>query len=133
MRRPLGYRAVDHLAAGVARMSEQEAVSQAALRNDITAHLIAWSAGDDQALHAVFSILHERLSQLAARVLSGERANHTLGNSGLISETYLRMLEQQHLEWRSRDQFIGIAARMMRRVLIDHARCRGAAKRGHGV
>ena len=115
-------------------MSEQHPVShKAPLRSDITAHLIAWSAGNDEALHAVFATLHERLSQLASRALSGERANHTLGTAGLISETYMRMLEQQHLPWRSREQFIGIAAQMMRRVLIDYARGRRTAKRGHGV
>lgn len=115
-------------------MADEQAVShKEALRSDITAHLIAWSAGNDQALHAVFSTLHERLSQLASRALSGERANHTLGTAGLISETYMRMLEQQHLQWRSREQFIGIAAHMMRRVLIDYARGRRTAKRGHGL
>lgn len=115
-------------------MSDKHAVShQEAVRSDITAHLIAWSAGNDQALHAVFSTLHDRLSQLAARALSGERANHTLGTAGLISETYMRMLQQQHLPWRSREQFIAIAAQMMRRVLIDYARGRRTAKRGHGV
>jgi RNA polymerase sigma-70 factor (ECF subfamily) len=103
------------------------------LRCDITAHLLAWSAGNDEALHTVFATLHERLSQLAARALSGERANHTLGTAGLISETYMRMLEQQHLQWRSREQFIAIAAQMMRRVLIDYARGRRTAKRGYGT
>lgn len=115
-------------------MSDKHAVShKGALRSDITAHLIAWSAGNDEALHAVFSTLHERLSRLAARALGGERANHTLGTAGLISETYMRMLEQQHLQWRSREQFIAIAAHMMRRVLIDYARGRRTAKRGHGM
>jgi RNA polymerase sigma factor (TIGR02999 family) len=115
-------------------MSDEQAVPhREALRSDITAHLIAWSAGNDEALHAVFSTLHDRLSQLAARAPSGERANHTLGTAGLISETYMRMLEQQHLQWRSREQFIAIAAQMMRRVLIDYARGRRTAKRGHGM
>jgi RNA polymerase sigma factor (TIGR02999 family) len=113
-------------------MPEKGAMHKA-VRSDVTVHLLAWSAGDDHALHTVFSALHERLSSLAVRALSTERANHTLDTAGVISETYLRMLGQQHVEWRSREQFIATAAHMMRRILIDYARARRTAKRGCNV
>jgi RNA polymerase sigma-70 factor, ECF subfamily len=114
-------------------MPENGVLSHKAVRSDVTVNLLAWSAGDDHALHTVFAALHERLSRLATRALSAERANHTLDTTGVISETYLRMLEQQHVEWRSREQFIATAAQMMRRILIDYARARRTAKRGRDV
>lgn len=114
-------------------MAGSEAISREAPRGEITKQLLAWSAGDDRAAQAAFSALHATLRRLARRALSGERADHTLGTSGLISEAFFRMLEQQRIEWRSREHFIATAAQMMRRVLIDHARNRGTAKRGRGV
>jgi RNA polymerase sigma-70 factor, ECF subfamily len=116
-----------------ARMAGEEAVSREVPRGDITTHLLAWSAGNDNAIASVFSALYETLRRLAARALSTERADHTLETTGLVSEAFLRIREQQHVEWRSREHFIATAAQMMRRILIDHARGRGTAKRGQGV
>lgn len=102
-------------------------------QGEITRHLLAWSAGDARAAASAFSALYASLRQLASRALSGERADHTLGTGGLVNEAFFRMLEQQHIAWRSREHFIATAAHMMRRILIDHARGRAAAKRGAGV
>jgi RNA polymerase sigma-70 factor (ECF subfamily) len=114
-------------------MAGEEAVSRDTPRGEITNQLLAWSAGDDHAAAAAFSALHATLRRLARHALSGERADHTLGTAGLISEAFFRMMEQQRTQWRSREHFLATAAHMMRRVLIDHARGRGTAKRGHGV
>jgi RNA polymerase sigma factor (TIGR02999 family) len=111
----------------------RDAVSQETSRGEITRYLHAWSAGNDRAAGQAFSALYTTLRRLARRALSGERPEHTLGTAGLISEAFFRMLEQQHIEWRSREHFIATAAQMMRRILIDHARGRGTAKRGGGV
>jgi RNA polymerase sigma factor (TIGR02999 family) len=100
---------------------------------EITKQLVAWSAGDGRAAAPAFSALYATLRRLARRALSAERVDHTLGTAGLISEAFFRLLEQQRIEWRSREHFIATAAQMMRRILIDHARSRGTAKRGRGV
>jgi RNA polymerase sigma factor (TIGR02999 family) len=73
------------------------------------------------------------LPQLASRVLAGERRPHTLQTSGLIAEAYFRLIEQQRIQWSSREHFVATAARMMRRILVDYARGRAAAKRDPGV
>ena len=114
-------------------MTGEQAVSREPAHGEITKQLLAWSAGDDRAARAAFSAMYEMLRRLAQRALSGERTNHTLGTAGLISEAFFRILEQQHIAWRSREHFIAIAAQMMRRILVDHARGRSTAKRGHGV
>lgn len=114
-------------------MTGEQAVSSEALRGEITRHLLAWRAGDGQAAAIAFSALYSTLRRAAERALSKERTDHTLGPSGLVSEAFFRLLEQQHVEWQSREHFIAIAAQMMRRVLIDHARGRGTAKRGGGA
>ncbi len=103
------------------------------LRGEITRHLLAWSAGDVQAAAPAFSALYQTLRQLAGRALSGEHRDHTFGTAGLVSEAFFRLMEQQRIEWRSREHFIATAAQMMRRILIDYARGRGTAKRGSGV
>lgn len=100
-------------------------------REEITRQLMAWSAGDASAAAAAFAVLYASLHRIAERALSAERADHTLGAEGLVSEAFLRMLEQR-VEWRNREHFLVTAAQMMRRVLIDYARARRTAKRGHG-
>jgi len=114
-------------------MAGQEPVLRQTAHGEITKQLLAWSAGDDHAAATAFSAMHATLRRLARRALSAERTDHTLETAGLISEAFFRMLEQQRIEWRSREHFLATAAQMMRRVLIDHARGRGTAKRGHGV
>lgn len=102
-------------------------------RSDITRLLLAWRAGSATAASAAFSALYAALREQARRALSGERTAHTLGTAGLVSEAFFRLMDQQRTEWKSREHFLATAAQMMRRVLIDHARGRRAAKRGSGV
>jgi len=114
-------------------MAGEDAASRLPSGGDITQQLLAWSAGDQRAAAPAFAAMYAGLRRLAARALSGERCDHTLGTAGLIGEAFFRLVEQQHLQWRSREHFLATAARMMRRILIDHARGRAAAKRGDGV
>jgi RNA polymerase sigma factor (TIGR02999 family) len=95
----------------------------------VTARLRAWAEGDAAAGERVFPILQARLRRQAARYLRRERRNHTLQPSALINEAYLRLAAGPRLDWQSRTQFFAIAARVMRQVLVDHARRRRAAKR----
>ena len=83
-------------------------------------------------LDQMLPLVYEELHCLAARYLSYERPGHTLQPTALIHEAYLRLLDQRHVDWRNRAQFLGVAAGMMRRILVNHARDRSAAKRGGG-
>lgn len=114
-------------------MVERHAMLRGDPHGDITERLLAWSAGDSRAATSAFVALYSALSNLARRELSGERTGHTLGTAGLISEAYLRLREQDRVAWRSRGHFIATAARVMRRILIDHARHRSRVKRGRHV
>ena len=114
-------------------MAGGHAVARGIPRDEITKHLVAWSAGDQQAATPAFAALYATLRRLARRALSTERSEHTLGTAGLIGEAFFRLLEQQRIEWRSREHFIATAAQMMRRILIDHARGRSTVKRGGGA
>jgi RNA polymerase sigma factor (TIGR02999 family) len=96
----------------------------------VTKWLIQWSAGDETALERLTPFVYEELRRLAAHYLRSERPDHTLQATALVHEAYLELLDFQHIEWRSRAHFIGIAAQMMRRILVDHARTRAAQKRG---
>jgi RNA polymerase sigma factor (TIGR02999 family) len=99
---------------------------------DVTALLVQWGQGNRSALDGVVQVLYAELRRAAGRHLRHERPNHTLQPTVLVHEVYLRMAEQRRAQWQSRAQFLGIAAQLMRRVLVDHARRRSAAKRGGG-
>jgi len=99
----------------------------------VTGLLQAWGAGDDGALDALFPIVYEELRQRAGRVLRREGVGHTLQPTALVHEAYLRLVEQKRVRWEGRTQFFAVAARVMRRVLVDHARARLADKRGGGA
>jgi len=77
-------------------------------------------------------LVYDQLRRLAARLLAGERRDHTLQPTALVNEAYLRLIDQSRVDWRGRTHFFAIGARMMRRLLIDHARRHGSAKRGEG-
>ena len=96
----------------------------------VTGLLLAWGAGDGTALEALLPVVYAELRSQADRALRREAVGHTLQPTALVHEAYLRLVDQSRVPWQNRAQFFGIAARCMRRVLVDHARARGAAKRG---
>lgn len=99
----------------------------------VTELLAAWSAGDDRAIAELMPRIYDEMCKLAARYLRRERKGHTLETSALVHEAYLRLVDQRHVQWQGRVHFLGIAAQMMRRILVDHARNRLAAKKGGGI
>jgi len=99
----------------------------------VTQLLVSWSSGDARALGELMPLVYGELRRLAERQLRGERKNHTLQRTALVHEAYMRLINQRHVTWQSRAQFIGLAAQLMRRILIDHARGRRRAKRGGGM
>ena len=98
--------------------------------NEITQLLQDWSGGDETALDKLMPLVYEELHQLAHQHMRREQPGHMLQTSALINEAYLRLVDQQQIRWESRAHFFGIAARLMRRILVDEARKRNAAKRG---
>jgi RNA polymerase sigma factor (TIGR02999 family) len=97
---------------------------------DVTGLLLAWSAGDAAAGEAFHAAIYDDLHRQAVRAMRREGEAHTLQATAIVHEAYLRMVDQRRVEWRSRAHFFGVAAQMMRRVLVDHARTRLAEKRG---
>jgi RNA polymerase sigma factor (TIGR02999 family) len=100
------------------------------IQSDVTQLLLDWQRGNKRALDQLMPLVYRELRKLAASYLKDERRNHTLQPTALIHESYLRMVEQDMPEWKSRAHFFGVAARLMRQILVDHARLRGAVKRG---
>jgi RNA polymerase sigma factor (TIGR02999 family) len=96
----------------------------------VTRLLLNWSQGDETALDQLMPLVYAELHRLAASYLSRERSNHTLQPTALVNEAYLRLIDQNSVAWQNRAQFFGIAAQMMRRILVNHARDRHADKRG---
>ena len=96
----------------------------------ITQLLLKWKDGDSSARERLMPLVYDELHRLAGRYLKRERANHSLQPTALVNEAYLRLVDQQKVEWQNRAQFFGLAARLMRNILVDHARSRQAAKRG---
>jgi RNA polymerase sigma factor (TIGR02999 family) len=99
-------------------------------QSDVTRLLVAVSNGDPEALERLFPVVYEELRALARGQLRSERPDHTLGATGLVHEAFLRLVDQHSVSWQGRSHFFGIAAQAMRRILVDHARRRTAAKRG---
>jgi len=96
----------------------------------ITELLIRWNQGDQGALDRLMPLVYEDLRHVARRHLAVEDREHTLQSAALVNETYLRLVDQRRVQWRNRMHFFAISARMMRRILVDHARRRCAEKRG---
>src|SRR5262245_7872324 len=101
--------------------------------HDVTALLGDWSRGDRTALDQLLPIVYEELRRIAARQLRNERADHTLQPTALVHEVFIRLVDQRHVDWQNRAHFFGVAANIMRRILVDHARRHRASKRGQGV
>ena len=97
--------------------------------DSVTGLLQAWGRGDVEARDALFPLVHRELRRQAAGYLRRERRDHTLQPTALVHEAYLRLVGQAHVPWQNRAQFYGLAAQMMRRILVDHARRHHAAKR----
>lgn len=98
--------------------------------NEVTQLLIAWGNGDETALDQLMPLVYSELHRLAHRHIKKERPGHTLQTSALLNEAFLRLVDQRGVHWQSRAHFFSIAARMMRRILVDYARSRRYAKRG---
>jgi RNA polymerase sigma-70 factor (ECF subfamily) len=98
--------------------------------NEITQQLIAWSKGDSAALDKLIPAVYQELRRMADRCLRGENAEHSLQPTALVHEAYLRLIDQSRVEWHNRSHFFGVAAQMMRRILIDHAKTKHREKRG---
>ena len=100
---------------------------------EVTALLKEWAAGDRAALERLMPLVYEELRRLAASQLRAERRNHTLQPTALVHEAYMRLIGQRSVSWANRAHFFGIASRMMRRILVDHARKRRRNKRSPGT
>jgi len=97
---------------------------------NLTQMLQAWGEGDEAARDALITIVYDQLRRIARHHLRYERPGHSLQTNALINEAYLKLIEQQSVSWESRNHFFGIAARLMRQILVDHARARQRLKRG---
>lgn len=101
--------------------------------SDVTRLLLAWRQGDASAGERLLPLIYAELHRQAARAMRREPHEHTLQPTALVNEAYLRLVGQDRVQWHNRAHFFGVAAQLMRRILVDHARGRDAAKRGGGV
>ena len=99
----------------------------------VTQLLADWSKGDLQAREALLPLVYDELRQLAAAYLRRERSDHTLQPTALVHEAYLRLVDARSVDWHSRSHFFSVSAKLMRRILVDHARGHLAEKRGSGL
>lgn len=97
--------------------------------HEVTLLLAKWAKGDEQALDALTPLVYKELRQLAASYLRKERLGHTLQPTALVHEAYLRLVDQTNPNWQNRSHFYGVAARLMRQILVDRARSKRAGKR----
>jgi RNA polymerase sigma factor (TIGR02999 family) len=102
-------------------------------QGDVTRLLLAWSGGEASAMDELISVVYDQLRHVAERSLRSERTGHTLQATALVNEVYLRLVDQRHVRWQHRAHFFAVAATLMRRILVDHARRHRAAKRGGGA
>ena len=96
---------------------------------NITQLLVAWQSGNKAALDELTPVIYDELHRLAMHYMRGEASGHTLQATALVNEAYLRLVDAEQ-PWQNRAHFLGVAAQMMRRILVDHARTRGSQKRG---
>jgi RNA polymerase sigma factor (TIGR02999 family) len=100
--------------------------------HNVTRLLKAWSGGDQGALDDLLPVVYAEVRKLARSYLRRERPDHTLQATALVNEAYIKLIDQRQVQWQNRAHFFGIAAQMMRRILVDHARMQKAEKRGSG-
>ncbi|MEN3335368.1 MAG: hypothetical protein V7641_4733 [Blastocatellia bacterium] len=101
--------------------------------SEVTRLLKDWGSGDSSALDQLIPIVYDELRAVAARYLRRERQDHTLQPTALVNEAYLRLIDQKQVNWQNRAHFVGVAAQMMRRILVDHAKSHNRVKRGGGA
>ncbi len=101
--------------------------------SDVTGLLLAWNEGDETALARLLPVVMDELKKIAHRYLVREGREHTLQPTALVNELYLKLVDRRRVQWKNRAQFFGVAAEMMRNILVDYARARQAAKRGQGI
>jgi RNA polymerase sigma factor (TIGR02999 family) len=101
--------------------------------HDVTALLLAWSGGDESALDRLIPIVHNELHRIARACMAGEKGDHTLQATALVNEAYLRLIDTRRMNWQNRAHFLSMAARLMRRILVDFARSKQYLKRGGGA
>lgn len=111
----------------------QPAASPAPDAPGVTELLLAWGAGDAAALDALIPVVYAELRTQARRAMRRETPGHTLQTTALVHEAFLRLVDQRRIAWRNRAQFFGVAAQLMRRILVDSLRARRATKRGGGA
>ena len=99
----------------------------------VTELLLAWGSGDESAFDELVPLIHAELHRLARRHMRGERKHHTLQTTALVNEAFLRLVNLKRVRWQDRAHFFAVSARLMRRVLVDHARSRQFLKRGGGA
>jgi RNA polymerase sigma factor (TIGR02999 family) len=99
---------------------------------EISQLLAGWRQGDREALDKLMPLVYQELRRLARRYMRVERSSHTLQTTALVNEAYLRLIDVQDVRWQSRAHFFAVAAQVMRRILVDHARTRNRVKRGGG-
>jgi RNA polymerase sigma-70 factor, ECF subfamily len=99
----------------------------------VTGLLLRWGQGDEDALERLIPLVHHELHKIARRCMADERAGHSFQATALVNEAYLRLVDANDVAWHDRAHFLAVAARMMRRILVDHARTRLAQKRGGGA
>jgi RNA polymerase sigma factor (TIGR02999 family) len=101
--------------------------------SDVTGLLVAWSNGEEEARSALIAAVYGELRNLARAYLRRERPDHSMPPTALVHEAYVKLVDQTRVRWQNRAHFFGVAAQQMRRILVDHARARGAGKRGAAV
>ncbi|HEY6359297.1 MAG TPA: ECF-type sigma factor, partial [Vicinamibacterales bacterium] len=117
----------------VTSMSGRNALEAAARRGQVTDLLVAWGGGEEAALAQLVPIVHDELRRLASRQIRAERRGHTLQTTALVNEAYLRLVDLKRIQWQDRTHFFSMSSRLMRRILVDHARARNVQKRGGGT
>ena len=99
----------------------------------VTQLLVEWGQGSEEALQRLMPLVYDELRGLARRYLRREPSKESLESAGLVHEAYFKLVDQKHTTWKNRAQFVGVAAQLMRRILVDHARKLAAAKRGAAI
>ncbi len=117
---------------GFIRFLLERLIMSTLVPQQVTQLLVDWSNGNQAALDQLMPLVHDELHRLAHHYMSRERSDHTLQTSAVVNEAYLRLVDQNDLHWQNRAQFFGLAAQLMRHILVDHARSHTRAKRGGG-